>query len=556
MKKLLKENENRIVLLVMLLTFVVAISPLVTRYCINGHDLEYHLLRIEALKENILMGRPLLKVDTLFFGGAGYASSMFYSDFLLYIPALMRAAGVSINASYHIFVALCVLMCMISTYYCVYKMSGSKYTGLIAAMLLTLCPYHMDDLMVRAAVGEYMAFIFVPFVLYGVYNVLYEEMDKPWILAVGFCGVLLSHTATTVMCIIFTVAAFLIKIKAFIKNPKIILRLVMTAVVSALVTSIYWLPMLEQFVTAEFGISSGGGVDMLDAAIDFSQILSQEFPTIGVFLLLPVVFRFFISKEDNPIVEYADWMLVGGAVFCVFTANIMPWEYLSRLLSFVQFPWRFFLIASALFAFADALIIKCYIEKIWDGFSSEKSNTLAPWSLAVIVIFVTMASSALTHQRANDQGYYDYSNDYYSYKPYTCAVIGGEWLPETIEDHTLLLEGSERMVSSNGNELEYSRIKGRVESVIDEDYEYIDVPFIYYKGYAAEITDGSGVKHKLHVDASGWNGFCRVYTNGQTGMLRVSYLGTGMLYVSYILTIAGLALVVWYIVKNKGKEKK
>ena len=81
---------------------LVAIAPLISRYCINGHDIEYHLLRIESLKECILIGRPFLKVNTLFYGGAGYASTLFYSDLFMHIPALLRVIGVGIGKSFHI----------------------------------------------------------------------------------------------------------------------------------------------------------------------------------------------------------------------------------------------------------------------------------------------------------------------------------------------------------------------------------------------------------------------------------------------------------------------
>ncbi len=94
MKGYFKNRKNQISAAVFVITMIIACAPLISRYCINGHDLEYHLLRIESLKEGILMGKPFLKVNVLFFGGAGYASSMFYPDFLLYIPALLRDAGV------------------------------------------------------------------------------------------------------------------------------------------------------------------------------------------------------------------------------------------------------------------------------------------------------------------------------------------------------------------------------------------------------------------------------------------------------------------------------
>ena len=48
MKKWFKEQENRISLAVFLVVVLIACSPLITKLCINGHDLEYHLLRIES----------------------------------------------------------------------------------------------------------------------------------------------------------------------------------------------------------------------------------------------------------------------------------------------------------------------------------------------------------------------------------------------------------------------------------------------------------------------------------------------------------------------------
>ena len=110
MKEYFKNRKNQIITAVFIITTLIAAAPLISRYCLNGHDLEYHLLRIESLKEGIRAGKPFLKVNMLFFGGAGYASSMFYPDFLLYIPAILRTLGVSINASYHIFVGICIIL--------------------------------------------------------------------------------------------------------------------------------------------------------------------------------------------------------------------------------------------------------------------------------------------------------------------------------------------------------------------------------------------------------------------------------------------------------------
>ncbi|MCR4907235.1 MAG: hypothetical protein K5985_00265, partial [Lachnospiraceae bacterium] len=128
-------RKQRVLVFILAAAFLTAILPLFTVNCIGGHDIEYHLLRIEALKEGIKAGLPFLRVNLLFFGGEGYASSMFYPDTLLYFPALLRAFGVGINASFHLFIALCILLCLLSSffaaYYCTESISGAVVTAVI-----------------------------------------------------------------------------------------------------------------------------------------------------------------------------------------------------------------------------------------------------------------------------------------------------------------------------------------------------------------------------------------------------------------------------------------
>ncbi len=98
----MRQNIGKpLVATLLFITFIYACFPLFTVNCINGHDIEYHLLRIESLKAGIEAGLPFLRVNLLFFGGEGYASSLFYPDFLLYFPAVLRAMGLSINLSFH-----------------------------------------------------------------------------------------------------------------------------------------------------------------------------------------------------------------------------------------------------------------------------------------------------------------------------------------------------------------------------------------------------------------------------------------------------------------------
>lgn len=550
-RRRLKKRENRISLIFFIITMAIAVAPLISRYCICGHDLEYHLLRIESLKEGILIGKPFLKVNTLFFGGAGYASSMFYSDMYLLIPALLRVMGFSIKTSYHIFAIMVFVACYLTTYYSVFKMCYSKFAASVAAVLLTLCPYHMDDILVRGAVGEYMAFIFLPLAVYGVYNILFEEMDRPAAFAVGFAGLILTHPATCILCVFFAFAAFIVYIKRLLKNPSLIIKLALVTIFTALITSFFWLPMLEQFASAKFYVSQNWS-DLLDASLDLYKVFTNDFPGLGIVLAILVLPRFTLRRKDYPILSFVDFLLVMSLVFVIGTTNLVMWEKIGRFFSFLQFPWRMLIMSSTLLAMADAIIIMIFLER----FSEIKRELI--FDAALIVVVALCAQISINRFNENSQGYYDYSDDYYSFAPYTGTVIAGEWLPLSVMDSQRLIEQSTVMTFDDGERCDFTRERATVIADIDTAHEYAEVPFLYYKGYKAYITDASGEKTKLYVTGEGDNGICRVYLSGQTGKLEVMYKSTVLQIISYIVSAVTLAMILllWYSGEHNKRRLK
>ena len=528
---------------------VVAMSPLVSRYCINGHDIEYHLLRIESLKEGILIGRPFLKVNALFYGGEGYASSLFYSDLFMHIPALLRVCGVGIGKSFHIYTAIIFILTYISAFYCVWKMSMSKFAATVAAVLLTLCPYHMDDMLVRTACGENAAFIFIPLALYGIFNVLYEGMDKPWVFGLGMAGLILTHPATCVLMAFVCLVAFLIHIKVLLADPKLFTRLLVVSVLALLVTSYQWLPMLEQFADSQFYVSNNW-TDLLDAAVPFSDIASSAFPSVGFVLFALMIPRFFMSRKDYPILAFVDLMLIAAVIFAVGATDIMPWERVAKLFGFLQFPWRLFIMTSVFLAMADGIILRLFLDRL------EEDRRRFAFDVVLILVTAVTMYMAIDHYRENSMGYYDYSDDYYSYKPYTANVIAGEWLPLAVTEPGSLVLMSDKASYDDGSRAEFTRSRARILMTVTDSHEYVDVPFIYYKGYSAVITDEAGEKTKLEVSSGADNGMCRVELLGRQGELTVSYTGTILQKLSYIISALFVLLIFDLLyLKNKYKKK-
>ena len=560
--KWIKQRENQIFFSVTLVSILVAISPLISRYCLLGHDSSYHILRIEALKQQIEMGKPFLKVNPTYFGGMGYASSLFYPDFLLYIPALLRVCGLSINNSYHLFMILCVVFCYAVAYYCGKSISKNRYIGILSAVILTLCAYHLDDIIVRAAVGEYTAFIFVPLVVYGVYNLCFEDMDKPWILGAGMAFVLLCHTLSFAMCMIFIVLMLLLNFDVFIKKPKLLLKLIVTGLVTMFITISYWLPILEQFMSTTFYVSYPW-IEPVQEAVKVSAIFGLSFPTLGIGLFILIIPRVLLfRKEDDSVMKYADQCLTLGIAFAFFASEIMPWKKLGKIFSMVQFPWRFYLISSVLLSISAAIFIYRLAGSLCLGVSdtpkeydneeyiNKNDNYVNKYGIVLALVLATMTITTIFTYSNQTREYFDFSNDYFEYKPHTATVIAGEWLPISVDDSEKLVEMSYHAKDNNGNEVSFIRDKGRVIISTNGTEEYVDVPLIFYKGYTAK-----GISNVSYlIDGCGSNGLSRVYTNGATDSIVINYSGTPLQKLGTIISIITMLVIVCIYYKKYKKQ--
>lgn len=537
MKIKFKLSKERIqIVIVFLVTMFICLIPLFSINCIQGHDLEYHLLRIESLKEGILNGLPFLKINMLFFGGRGYASSLFYPDFLLYIPALLRCAGVSINLSYHIFVALCFMAAFAAMYFCVNEMWGNKYLALMSAVIYSLAQYHLDDVYTRAAVGEYCAFIFIPFLLYGLYQMVCGKMEKPQIMVIGFCGLILCHTITTILMIGVYLVAFIISFKKLLAEKKPIITLILSAIFVIAITAFYWAPVIEQL-----SISSFAGAAIFDLNYEklmLVDIFTNTNPGLGIVLFIPMLFRIFIKTKSDKI-RFADLCMVAGILAALVSTGLLPWARLQNYLGFMQFPWRTFMVATPMLSVAGAIYITAY-------FGSDFDNTKS--QITILLLVAIMGACAINTYGRLDQGYYSYSNDYYDYEKFTGAVIGGEWLPATVEDRSKLTDNCNIAYSENGN-IEVSRYKNTL-SFVSDGSEFVDVPFIYYKGYRATVGETEAV-----VTGNGDNGMCRVMLNGSNGeTVIVKYMQTIVQTCSEIVSVISLIIFIFSMCVRRKKD--
>ncbi len=535
-----KQNDYRLGFAIFCIVMLVVVSPMVTRMLPIGHDWKFQLLRLESLKAGLQSGQYPVRMDPVFFNGFGYASSLFYPDFLLYIPAVLQLLGVSLVSSYKIFIILVVAVCFSATYYCTKGISKSRYVALLTAIIFTLSQYFIQNIYTRFALGEVSAYMFMPFVVYGLYNFLFEEFEKPWLLVVGFTGLLLSHMISFTIACLLCAGVSIFRIKHLIQNGYKLLRLLFVVILTAGLTCIFWLPLLEQMLSGRILITNGRTMQSMSVAIrDMianSSIIKNESCSIGLPLLLLCLMRLILFKtpETKAEIKKIDRFFWVGAVLLFLASDLFPWKYMPSFFNFIQFPWRFYAMASLFLALAIGMMTKTLF------YSKSKY-------VALVVILAVMSFGAITTW-TNTADYEDVPADYYETIDHTYPGNGYEYLPKELDQDTIyaVTNMQRNVVADSGSIVPFEQNGVRITFRYDpaSGVQYYDVPLLYYTGYGAVLVDDQGVQTPLRVEEHG--SMVRVYSDGvsQQGNIVVDYSGTTLQHVSNVVSLSFCLLLI------------
>lgn len=228
-------RKNRRDAMILVCAAAFACMPLLWRGVYDGHDLLFHLNRIEGIASGLRNGQFPVRIHSSTLLGYGYAAPEFYPELFLYFPAALRNLGVSLSASVRVFEACINLATALACYLCVRSLMRSRRAAVGASVLYTLCIYRLVNLYTRATLGESLAMIFFPIVLLGLYEVLRRD-EKRWpLLALGMTGVCMSHLLSTLFCAAFCALAAVLSVKKLFAEKRRILAILLAAGVTGAV---------------------------------------------------------------------------------------------------------------------------------------------------------------------------------------------------------------------------------------------------------------------------------------------------------------------------------
>lgn len=558
------------VFFVLFATVMFTSIPLLFGYLINGHDLQYHLLRIEGIKDGLLAGDFPIKIQSNWLCGNGYATAVFYGDLLLYIPAVLRLCGFSVVHSYNIYVFLCNAATCTIAYFCFKGMSGRRRTAVVGAVLYTTSIYRLLDIYVRSSVGEYSAMTFLPMIAYGLWKIYNDECGaenfrRSWIIPVlGFTGVINTHILTCEMTAIFTILLCLIFIKKTFQKERFIV-LVKIVVYTTVLNLAFFVPFFHYMSLGKFVITSnapkyiqqyGAYIGQLFAPTmtysglteGYQEGIASELPiTTGLGLVMGAVallYSFAMGYvKDRKEKAAGIVFIVFSALSIWFSTYLFPWDFiqnidkmLMKVVSTMQFPWRFLSIASITLALCA----------VWALKHIDIKSRLYKY------IAVGMVAAAFI------QSGYLIGNVINTYKPFfvygeskldTTSVVGAEYLPAGVRVETYTSQYA--LVGENVDYTQNYRNNNYIDCTLKNDsdsYGTVAFSIVYYDGYSA-VDKATGDK----LQVFGNEGRLCVYVPSHySGDVIVSFTGFASWRIATVISI--IAAVVFIVVIADRKK--
>ncbi|WP_455501792.1 hypothetical protein [Gemmiger sp.] len=321
-----------------ILGVVLASLPYCTDFLYVGHDLNFHTYRILGVAQTLADGQFPVRLFTRAFNGYGAATPQFYCDLFLYLPALLYNCFVPLQRCFQIYVAAVNAATAAAAYYAFGRIGGERRAAQVAAFCYTLAAYRLTNVMVRAAVGEYTAMVFLPLVVLGAWALTTEERPAPrdWLpLAVGMAGLLQSHLLTAEMTAMLLVLYWLVRARTMFTPAR--LAAALKAAVTAVGLSAWFLvPCLDALKHEQVMVSGLHPNPLQSTGIRLVQLLGIA-PNNDAGIPLTVGFAGVFT------VVLALWCaLRGGRADCRarrVLRTVLPFALLTMWLSTAYFPW-------------------------------------------------------------------------------------------------------------------------------------------------------------------------------------------------------------------------
>ena len=512
---------------------------------IKTHDGNYHLYRFATSISAFDDGQKFLQLDTDQLQGFGQAPNLFYGPMLSWLVLVVFKITSNLQISLMFLMLVATIATTFGAYYASKKIFKSEKAGFFTALFFTLEPFHVGELLTRGSFSEYLAFVFIPFIILAIYQIIFEsktDFKRIFMLAFSAFGIIMNHNLTAVLIAAMAALFVVFNIRKVFSKPKILFSLIFAGILAVGFSAIFILPFLEVREVGIYNIFNpdfqkwfyvnGSQVTPADAWLPTNMFRPPAGHASVVFGLSPVLLvltiGFLVFRKDIKNENYRRFSMMSiiiSAIFVLFSTRIFAFiPAVQNFHSMLQFSQRMLIIQSVLLPFVAGYFIG---EKL-----KNKREIMITAAIASIS-YIHITTSAIEPGKVSLP--MNVGVDYNLVDGISIAM--GEYQPifpkvENVKDISATAAGYvKKTISEKGRKADVisgsAKISGfekkgsRMRLVVSENKNgaEIELPMFYYPGFKA-VLNGKLVK----TSYSNKNRMVSVKLNpGQNGALEVYY---------------------------------
>ena len=549
--KYCKEKETINYILIIIASIIISIPLANKNLNIYRDDGIQHICRIIGTEQTLADKQFLPMIMSNLCNNFGYSWNIFYSPLTAYMSVVFRIFNFSHVNCLKLCMFVIVLLSGITMYKFALRITKNKKLATLASIIYILAPYRITDMYIRTALAELASFIFIPIVFEGLYIIVNEE-KKSYKLALGAAGLILTHQViamyTAIICFIYLIVFFKkLKSKTVLKNIGVNLLFCI------LMTSFYWVGLLQHYLNKSYEVFVHGRMEREEVLIFYKAKFSQLFITnseqtmiyaIGLLsviglVLTPIAYKT-IPKEYKKTYMF---FLIAGIILIGMTLSIFPFEKLPQALTMLQFTFRLFTFTSFFFAFVVATNFAILIKNF-------KTLDIVVLLTISILLLVPYKSKLDFNLQENEERLINGVRVTENTGRVHAGMASMEYLPTKAfknlkhianrKDEVIVLDNDEAVISDYTKQ--NSNMNCKILNVKKETT--IELPYIYYLGYRVYAND-----QEIKYTESD-NGLIQINI-AQDSQIKVKYLGTNEMLISYAVSIISFATIIVLNHKNK-----
>lgn len=470
------------------------------------------LIRFAAFYEAFRNGQ----IPTRFLGqlnnGYGYPIANFAYPGFLYLGIPFHAAGIGVVETIKILLGVSLIGSGLFTFFWLRKFASS-FAAFIGALVYIYVPYHLYDVYTRGSVGEVLALVVVPFILWQLFR-------KSLFYAAGAIALLLlSHNILAALFLpILLFYQFLVVPKSF--------RSFLPFLGGIGLATFFWLPALADLPYTIFLQTTVSNWQEYFAPLSLLGIVS-------LMILFSAGIKLFFTRKKLDTVALFFFVLTLFAIGMSLPISKPLWEILPT--AFVQFPFRFLSLSILGVAFLAMYSV--------EGKKKHVSYVLGG---SILVVLILSSVSYLLPKQ-----YVHFEEGYYTTNQAT-TTVKNEYMPHWVNQDALQMQPEKvQVVSGEGTvALQQFTSKTVVFTAAMEQAGTVQIHRIYYPEWKATMN---GKEHEVAYDE---NGIVTIAVPKGEHTIHAAFTETPLRLISNIVSLGSFFFISFFSLKQWYEKKK